>query len=152
MSEESNPTRSQLLSIDEGDDFGARAAEHLRTAVVLWLTTVSPSGVPTPNPIWFVWDGASTIRLFSMPSAARLRHLAGHPRVSLNFDGDGQGSDIVVLTGTAVADPQAPAADAVPDFVSKYAERIPGIDMTPAQFAAAYSVPITITLHRLRGF
>jgi PPOX class probable F420-dependent enzyme len=86
-----------------------------------------------------------------MPSAARIRHLQLNPRVSLNFAGDGQGGDIVVLIGTAVVDPEAPAADAVPEFVAKYAERIPAINLTPSGFAERYAVPITITLTRLRG-
>lgn len=72
--------------------------------------------------------------------------------MALNFAGDGQGSDIVVLSGTAVVGPETPAADAVPEYLAKYAERIPGIDLTPESFARQYSIPVTITLSRLRGF
>jgi PPOX class probable F420-dependent enzyme len=152
MSEQINPAADALLTIAESTEFGARAAKHLREDLVVWLTTVSPSGVPTPNPVWFIWDGAATVRLFSMPSSARIRHLQNNPRVSLNFACNDQGDDIVVLIGTAAVDPKAPAADAVPEFVAMYAERLPAINLTPSGFAERYAVPITITLNRLRGY
>jgi PPOX class probable F420-dependent enzyme len=139
------------FTIDESTAFGARAARHLREDLVVWLTTVGASGAPSPNPVWFIWDGGSTIGLFSLPNAARVQHLPKNPLVSLNFAGDGQGGDIVVLFGTGAVDPQAPAADAVPEFLAKYAERLPRINLTPEGYAQSYSVPITITLTRVRG-
>jgi PPOX class probable F420-dependent enzyme len=151
MTEPTNPVAADQFSIDESSDFGARAAKHLREDPVLWLTTVSPSGVPSPNLVWFLWDGANTVRVYSMPSAARIRHLANHPRLSLNFAGDGRGGDMVVLSGVAAVDLDAPSADAIPEYVAKYEQRITGINKTPKSFAEAYSVPIAITLNRLRG-
>ena len=70
----------------------------------------------------------------------------------LTFDGNGQGGDVVVLNGEATLEPEAPKADAVPDYLAKYRERIPGINLTPAEFGAQYSVPIRIQLTKLRGF
>jgi PPOX class probable F420-dependent enzyme len=139
------------FSIDESSDFGARAAGHLREDPVVWLTTVSPSGVPSPNLVWFLWDGASTVRVFSMPSAARIKHLGNHSQLSLNFAGDGQGGDMVILSGVATVDPDAPRADAIPEYIAKYGQRITAINMTAESFAEGYSVPIVITLNRLRG-
>jgi PPOX class probable F420-dependent enzyme len=141
----------QELRIDEGTELGARAARHLREDPVVWLTTVGDSGVPTPNPVWFVWDGASTVLVYSLPRADRVRHLQARPTVSLNFAGDGQGGDIVVLTGTAVPRPDDPAADQSADYVAKYREHIPRIGLTPQTFAERYSLPVRITLTRLRG-
>jgi hypothetical protein len=43
--------------IDESCEFGARVARHLREEIVVWLTTVTPSGAPLPRPVGFVWDG-----------------------------------------------------------------------------------------------
>jgi hypothetical protein len=40
--------------IDEGTEFGARAARHLRDDRIVWLTTVIPAGVPLPSPMWFL--------------------------------------------------------------------------------------------------
>ena len=110
MTEPSAPAGPGLLAIDQSTAFGARAARHLREDPVVWLTTVSPRGAPSPNPVWFLWDGASSVTVFSLPDAARVAHLAGNPRMALHFGGDGRGGDIVVLSGTAVARPDAPGA------------------------------------------
>jgi PPOX class probable F420-dependent enzyme len=139
------------FTIDESTEFGARATRHLREDAVVWLTTVGTSGAPAPNPVWFLWDGADTVLTWNLPTAARVGHIGANPRVALNFDGNGHGGDIVVLAGTAVVDPSRPAADAVADYVAKYAEDIPRIGHTPASFAAQYSTPIVVTLERLRG-
>ncbi len=152
MTEPTIPVAADQFSIDESSDFGARAAKHLREDAVVWLTTVSPSGAPTPNPIWFLWDGVSTVRVYSMPSAARIKHLENNFKVALNFANDATGDDIVVLVGSATVDPNTPSADAIPEYVTKYAQPITRLNMSPQSFAEAYSVPIVITLNRLRGF
>jgi PPOX class probable F420-dependent enzyme len=139
------------LRIDESTEFGARAVRHLREDPVVWLTTVGDRGVPSPNPVWFLWDGASTVLVYSLPRADRVRHLRARPAVSLNFAGDGAGGDIVVLSGTAAPAPDDPAADAVAEYVAKYADAIPRIGLTPRTFAERYSLPVRITLTRLRG-
>jgi hypothetical protein len=50
---------------------------------------------------------------------ARVRNITANPRVTLNFDGDGRGGDIVILSGTAHVDADAPAADANPDWLDQ---------------------------------
>jgi PPOX class probable F420-dependent enzyme len=137
--------------IDLSTDFGARAARRLREEVVVWLTTVGPNGAPLPTPVWFLWDGEQSVAVHSLPTARRVRDLADDDRVSLNFDGNGQGGDIVVFSGRARVDPDAPAAHEVDAYVEKYGDRIAGLGLTPEQFAARYSTPITIELTRLRG-
>ena len=97
--------------IDESTDFGARVARHLREDRVVWLTTVTPGGAPVPSPVWFLWDGEETVRVFSLPATARMRNLRANPRVSLNFAGDGSGGDIVVLSGRATVDEGGEPAD-----------------------------------------
>ncbi len=139
------------LTIDESTPFGARAARHLREDPVVWLTTVSASGAPTPNPVWFLWDGAATVRIHSLPDAARIRHLTANPRVSLNFAGDGSGGDIVVLAAQAQPAPDDPRADQDPQYLAKYADHLPRIGLTPQMFAARYNLPVRLTLTRLRG-
>lgn len=136
--------------IDESTSFGKRVADHLRDDVVVWFTTVSPSGTPQPSPVWFHWDGDRAVVVYSKASA-RVANLAANPRVSLNFRGDRLGGDIVVLTGSAVVDPAAPSSDQVPGYQAKYAEHIEGLSMTPEGFAADYDVPVRITLERVRG-
>jgi PPOX class probable F420-dependent enzyme len=136
--------------VDESTGFGARAAAHLREEVVVWLTTISPKSGPLPMPVWFLWDGADTVLMFSQ-DGARVRNIEADPRVSLNFGGDGRGGDIVVLSGRATVDRDAPAADRVEPYLEKYAEHIERVGPTPEQFAARYSVPIRIELTGLRG-
>jgi PPOX class probable F420-dependent enzyme len=136
--------------IDEGSEFGARVARHLRDEQVVWLTTVTPAGAPLPAPVWFVWDGADSVTMYSLPGA-RVRNLEANPRVTLNFAGDGHGGDIVVLSGRASVDHGAPAADRAVAYRGKYDPAIERIGMTPETFGQRYSVPIRIRLTRVRG-
>jgi PPOX class probable F420-dependent enzyme len=136
--------------IDESTEFGARAARHLREEIVVWLTTVSRRGAPLPMPVWFSWDGAETVRVYSLPGA-RVRNIEANPHVTLNFTGDGQGGDIVVLSGEATIERDGPSAAENPDYLAKYDEHIARIGMTPQPFAERYSEPVTIRLERLRG-
>jgi PPOX class probable F420-dependent enzyme len=137
--------------IDEGTEFGARAARHLRDDRIVWLTTVTPAGAPLPSPVWFLWDGGETILLFSLAGTARTRNIEANPHVSLNFAGDGSGGDIVVLSGRATIELDAPPAHRVQTYVEKYSWGFDRLGVTPEQFAARYSVPIRIRLTRLRG-
>ena len=137
--------------IDESTEFGARVARHLREDVVVWLTTVSPRGGPIPTPVWFLWDGDESVLVFSLASAVRVGHVEANPRVSLNFGGDGRGGDIVVLSGQASIDGDAPPAASVEGYVAKYASNMTRIGLTPDEFAARYSVPIRIRITRVRG-
>jgi PPOX class probable F420-dependent enzyme len=139
------------FAIDESTDFGARAARRLREAPVIWLTTVSPSGAPLPAPVWFWWDEPSSIVMFSREGTPRTRNLEANPHVALHLDGNGQGGDIVVLSGVARIDASGRAASAVPEYVAKYESHIKRIGHDPESFSTAYPVPVTIELNRLRG-
>ena len=66
--------------IDESTEFGARVARHLREEIVVWLTTVSPAGAPVPRPVWFLWEGAGSVAMYSQPKL-RIRNLDGNPSV-----------------------------------------------------------------------
>jgi PPOX class probable F420-dependent enzyme len=137
--------------IDLSSDFGAHAARRLREEVVVWLTTVGPGGAPLPTPVWFLWDGEQTIHVRSLPSARRVEHIEANEHVALHFDGNGEGGDIVVLSGRARIEEGAAPADRLDGYVEKYADRMAGIGLTPEQFAERYSAPIRIELTRLRG-
>jgi len=136
--------------IDEGTEFGARVARHLREEVVVWLTTVTPAGTPLPRPVWFHWDGDESVRVYSQPGA-RVRNIQANPRVTLNFGGDGRGGDVVVVTGRAAVDTAARPAEHDAAYRDKYDPQIARIGMTPATFAQRYSVPLLIRLTRLSG-
>ncbi len=137
--------------IDLNTEFGARVARRLDQEIVIWLTTVRADGTPQPSPVWFWWDG-TTFLIYSRPHTPKLRNIADRPRVALNFDSDKQGGDIVVFSGDALIDPNAPPADQLSPYLDKYREGIKDIGMTPSQFAQEYSVAIRVTPTHLRGF
>lgn len=68
-----------------------------------WLTTVAKSGQPVPRLVWFHFAG-SELTVYSMPNAAKVRHISTQPRVSLNLDSDGSGAGIIVVGGVASVD------------------------------------------------
>jgi PPOX class probable F420-dependent enzyme len=136
--------------IDESTEFGARAARRLREEIVAWMTTTTASGSPLPRPIWFLWDGDGSVVMYSRPSP-RVRNIEANPRVTLHFDGDGDGGDIIVFTGTAAVDPELPPVDQSPEYLVKYDKHIARLGMTPKSFAAAYRVPVRIRFTRVDG-
>jgi PPOX class probable F420-dependent enzyme len=142
--------REHGVEIDTTTDFGARVAKHLQEDWIVWLTTVGPDQAPQPSPVWFLWDG-ETVLIYSQPGTPKLRNIDAHPRVSLNFNGDAFGGDIVVLNGEAAIAPDEPPCNAVPGYVAKYIEGMERIGMAADAFATAYSVPIRVRLTALRG-
>lgn len=138
------------ITIDTTTSFGQRAERRLREELIGWLVTVTPSGQPQPIPIWFEWDGASVL-FYSKPEVAKLRNIAASSKVSLHLDGDGQGSDIVVMSGTAAISDDPPA-DQVATYVAKYHARMARNGWTPEHFAGMYSVPLRIEPTRLHGW
>jgi PPOX class probable F420-dependent enzyme len=136
--------------IDTSSDFGQRVERRLREEFIAWLTTVDANGTPQPVPVWFLWDGAGSILLYSKPDAAKLRAIARNPRISLNLDGNGKGGDIVVLLGEASVSDDPPAHE-IPEYVEKYRPRLEFNRWSPEEFSASYSVPIRIRVARVRG-
>jgi len=137
--------------IDESTDLGALVARHLREDRIVWLTTVTPGGAPLPSPVWFWWDGADTVYVFSLPDTARTRNIDANPKVSLNFAGDGAGGDIVILSGVASCEPDDAGAHKLPGYVRKYQWGFDRLRLTPEQFASRYSLPVRVRLTRVRG-
>jgi len=107
-----------------------------------WLTTVAKSGQPVPRLVWFYFDGA-TLRVYSMPQAAKVAHVKAHPRVSLNLDSDGNGGGIIVVGGTAAVD--ATGVDCRDDepYWAKYSDDASHLGLTEAM--SSYSTRLTIT-------
>jgi PPOX class probable F420-dependent enzyme len=139
-----------MTLVDGSTEFGQRVERRLREEKIAWLTTVSSAGTPQPVPVWFLWDGADSVLIYSRPDTPKLRAIAANARVSLNLDGNGQGGDIVVAAGeAAVADD--PPAHEVPAYVEKYAALIERNGWTPESFAADYSVAIRVQVRRIRG-
>lgn len=142
---------TQSVLPDPSTPFGERVASRLDTARVIWLTTIGKDGTPQPNPVWFLWtdDGVLT---YNRPDANRIAHVAARPRVALNLDGKGDGSDIIVLTGTARRAENQPPAHELPAYLAKYQEAMTQVAGSPEQFSAGYPVPILIEVSKVRGF
>src|SRR5262245_49800092 len=138
------------MKIDTTSEFGKRAARRLRDKMIYWLVTVDAGGTPQPSPVWALWDG-TTFLIYSQPNTPKLGNIARHARVALHLDGDGQGGDIVTVTGEARIVTDTPPADRVPEYVAKYREGMRAIGMTPDSFARTYSVALRVTPRHLRG-
>ena len=137
------------MKLDRSTEFGARVERRLRDERIIWLTTVGPDSTPQPSPVWFFWDG-ETLLIYSQPNTPKLRNIESNPRVALNFDGDGKGGDIVVISGEArIVD--GPPANQVSEYAAKYREGFTRIGMDAATFARTYSVAVRVTPTRLRG-
>lgn len=139
-----------MLDLDLSTEFGARVERRLREELVIWLTTVRADLTPQPSLVWFIWD-AGTLLIYSKPNTPKLRNIEQNSTVALSFDGDGRGGNVIVITGTAIIDRQAPSLDQIAPYVAKYAANIAGMNLTPVSFGQAYSVPIRVTLTHLRG-
>jgi PPOX class probable F420-dependent enzyme len=131
--------------------FGARIRERLRSEAVIWLVTTAADGTPQPNPVWFLWHEPDVLLVYSMGGAARLRNCVERPNVALHFNTNSGGGDVVVFTG-AVAVASRPAANQNPDYLAKYEQAMQQVSGSTEAFAATYSVPLEITLERVRGF
>lgn len=136
---------------DQSTEFGARVARHLREEMVVWLTTVTPSGAPLPRPVGFLWDEDRNVYVYSQPGA-RVRNIARNPKVALNFRGDAKGGDIVVLSGLAEVDESRPRAAENAAWVAKYRAEWERFGMTAESFAQRFSVPVRVRLGAVHGF
>jgi len=139
-----------MLNLDLTTLFGERVTRRLREERIIWLVTIDPDGLPQPTPVWFWWDGESFL-IYSRAKQAKLRNIHHHPQVALHFDGDGQGGDIIVITGTARLDSTALPAHQHTEYAQKYQWGFDRIGMTPEQFAADYAVALRVTPEKVRG-
>lgn len=135
---------------DPATTFGRRVRERLSEEIVLWLTTVGADGTPQPNPVWFLWEGGDSILVYNRAEAKRVQHVRSRPLVSLNFDGNGRGGDIVVLTGTAELLDGFPLPDEYKPYTDKYAEEIGRTFGNAENFASKYPLAMRVHIGRVR--
>jgi PPOX class probable F420-dependent enzyme len=130
---------------------GKKLAERLRKEMVIWLTTVRPDGVPTPTPVWFLWDGESFL-IYTRPGAFKLRNMAVNPKASLNLNSDKWGGAVAVFTGEiSVENDEHPAIENAA-YIAKYGEGIKDIQMTPESFSKDYSVALRFHVKHIRAW
>ncbi len=129
---------------------GQRATERLHTEEVIWLTTIGGDGTPQPSPVWFLWE-ENTVLIFSEPKTPKVANIRRSPKVALHFDSDGEGGDIVVITGEAAIISGGPVAMIPAAYTTKYARGLKDIKMTADEMAAQFSAAIRVTPTKLRG-
>jgi PPOX class probable F420-dependent enzyme len=139
------------LTAELSTDRRERVESRLRTNIMAWLTTVSPSGRPASVPVWFLVRDDDTIVVYSRPDKAKLRNIERNPNVALGLDVTDLGRDVIRIEGTATRQPGAPRADQVPEYVAKYVERIAAIFGTPEQFADSFTEAVVITPTRFHA-
>jgi PPOX class probable F420-dependent enzyme len=124
--------------------------ELIRKAYYIWFTTVRADGMPQPTPVWFVQEGG-TFLIYSMPDTQKVRNIRQNPKVALSFAGDDEAENFIVIMGEASIDTNAPPIDRNQVYLTKYAEGIPGINMTPQNMAKSFSTAIRVTPTQVRG-
>jgi len=135
--------------LDLTTEFGQRADHRLREEEVVWFTTVTPSGVAQPNPVWFYWDGQEVI-IYSQPGSYRIRNITKNKHVTLNLQGaDALGNNVLVMQGEAHL--QFDYSSPHPEYIKKYQHFISELGLTVDHLVKEYSVEIIIELKKLRG-
>ncbi|MBE1547640.1 PPOX class probable F420-dependent enzyme [Mycobacterium sp. OAS707] len=127
-------------------EFTPDISRRLRFDHYGWLTTVAKSGQPVPRLVGFYFDDAHVF-VYSMPDAAKVRHIKSQPRVSLNLESDGNGFGIVVVGGVATVDAVDVDPRADHAYWAKYRADIERAGMTEA--IAAYNTRLRITIDKV---
>jgi PPOX class probable F420-dependent enzyme len=130
-----------------GFELTEQIERHLISDQVVWLTTVTPTGRPTPRPVWFVWDG-SAITVYSVNGGKKLRHIAANDSVSLNFNSTPGGGDVVVISGHARIVRDAPPPSRFPGLLDKYMPAVEAMGRPASWFDENYRTAIHITAER----
>lgn len=130
-----------------GFELTEQIERHLISDQIAWLTTVTPTGRPTPRPVWFVWDG-SGITVYSVNGGAKLRHIAANDSVSVHFNSTPGGGDVVVISGHARILRDAPPPSRFPGLLDKYLPAVESMGREPSWFDENYRIAIRITPDR----
>lgn len=142
-----------MRSVLPDSDFGGHVRDRLQNERLVWFTTTSADGTPQPNPVWFLWEpDAESVLIYNANDAKRLDHVAVRPRVSLNFQADANGGDVVVIAGVAEQALDAPPAHENDGYLAKYDKAMDGVSGDVATFARTYSVPLRVRVTKVRGF
>jgi len=144
-----------MVTLDLSVAGATHAADRLRREEMIWITTVRGDGQPQTSAVWFHWDGTDFL-LFSQPRAQKVRNLAAEPRVSLNLNGTGYGSDLVIVEGTAEVLPDFasgswPEPARVDAYYAKYETSLREVlGSSAAEMAGAFTTALRITPTRWR--
>ena len=113
----------------------AHIDQRLRSDIMIWFNTVRADGRPHSVAVWFLWDGAQFL-IFSQPKTQKVRNVRQNPHVVLALDNTDNGSDVIVIEGTAelITDPDVNTTVAA--YSQKYASELKSMGMTAEAKAA----------------
>ena len=122
----------RTVNVDESTEFGAARRTTRATEIVVWMTTVTPSGAPLPMPVWFLWEGGESVVVFSRESRAcatsrRTRTCRSTSRAT----GAAAGSSCCPGAPRSTATARAHQVGA---YIEKYADHIERLSHTPESF------------------
>ena len=126
-------------------------AEKLDHELVGWFTTVTQDGQPQSSPVWFVREDDDLL-VYSKPDAPRIHNIADNSRIAFNLRGDRQGDIVVTMEGRATTAARSTQAADHHAYLAKYGTEIVRLGFTPDTFSADYSVPVVITIERIRAW
>jgi PPOX class probable F420-dependent enzyme len=142
-------TEDDMLDLSTARDRAIN--EWLEQDLIIWLTTVGPSGRPHTIPVWFDWDGES-ILIFSEPETRKIRDLRGNPAVSLALQTRDEGEEVIFFEGDAALTTESSAELLTERYAKKYAHLFPRIDSSPEKMAGQYSQPIRIRNAKVKAW
>ncbi len=141
-------TNTPILNME--DRKHVHVDERLRDEIIIWLGTVRPDGRPHLVPVWFLWEpDTSSILIFSKPDY-KIRNLKENPNVALALNSV-DGSDVVVLQGTATLLRPTEVSTANPAYIEKYAAKLKAYGWTGESMAQSYSQPIRVQVTKVRA-
>ena len=139
------------MPVDFTTEHGKRVRRLLDTEVSIWLITVSSSGEPQPNPVWFVWDDDSFL-IWSEPHSKRIENIEANPKVAIAFSGDHELHNVTVFNGMAeIRNPAQTLLDH-DGYMEKYKDHWEPVGLTAETAAELFTTGIRVRPSRLRGF
>jgi PPOX class probable F420-dependent enzyme len=85
--------------------------------------------------------------VYSMPNAAKIRHIQNHPPVSLNLDSDGNGAGIITVGGEATVEATDVGSRDDGPFWEKYKADAERFGLTEA--FTAYSTRLRVSVDKV---
>jgi PPOX class probable F420-dependent enzyme len=135
--------------LDRTSEFGSRVDNLLTCNTIIWFTTVTPEGVPQPNPVWFYWDGQDII-IYSKPESRRIKNITHNPYISLHLEGAGVlGDNVVVIIGSAEIKNEYKEINE--GYRKKYSSYLQEIGTTWQDLKRNYSIEIKVVPIKIRG-
>jgi PPOX class probable F420-dependent enzyme len=133
-------------------DIPEKALRRLNDDRLVWLTTVDGTGTPQTSLVWFLWGGDEVL-VYSGGGKPKVRNILERPRVSLAFNSNDVGGDVVVIDGDARVSAGDPPVHENRPYLARYEGWITGrLGLTPEQFTKRYDTAIRIRPTRVRAW